>query len=163
MNKVCLEHSYGDLYAKMLLDFVRDDKLSTLDVRKCIASELEESARTMKNHDYAERLRQDYDAFCEGNIMIARAAGINLFILTLFAMNRGEFTEFKTPIDYLERYLLSHALNDASMRLVQDYFTRFPSAPAKYLLEKVYNGKLLGVSNKTRFAIEACIRPRFKQ
>lgn len=162
MKKVDVETGYVKLYVRLLIDLIKDGKISVKVLVQQVDQKLLETKEFVESYDASERLVCDYDDFCQGNLLAKKAEGINAFVMSIFEIGSSDvFKEsWSTPLDYFRLFLIKLPINEVSAKLIQDYFGRFRSAPACHLLEKLFLWSRDKISNKTRFAIEECIRPK---
>lgn len=162
LKKVEIELGYVGLYARLLKDLLRDRKVTAEKVAEEIDARILFIRDFVNSYDHSSRISCDYDTFCRGGITANKVKGINSLVLNMYVINSGIFflESLSTPMEYFTSFLLKLHMNEISIQLVQEYLAKFPSAPATYMLEKLFLLNKEGLSNKARFAIEACIRPK---
>ena len=165
LNKAFEEHSYIRIHARLIRDLISSNHIDAESVKDAFEAASANVVEIVHGHDASARLHCDYNEFCKGNKLIARATGVNLFIISDIFSNvskHQKLSKYDSPGDYLTGFLLTMDLNDVSSKLIQDFFVTFTSGPLRYALEKFYmeNSATLALSKKTTFAIESCIRPR---
>ena len=157
--KAVTEHSYIPMYLKLVKDLLSIKRACPTRTNAAIMRAIDTTMpEIVAAHDSAARLKCEYEEFCRGNVDVARAVGINLVAMQLLVDPIDGLDGLGRPTDYLADRLLVLQLNDLSSKLIGDYFDRFRSAQARNLLEAVYVSKSTLTTNKTKFAIEACLR-----
>jgi hypothetical protein len=101
-------------------------------------------------HNAEARLHCDYDMFCKGNVDASRAVGINMFAIELFRLRMSD------PLQHYE-LILGMRLNEVSTKLIKDLTEYSFSGSDRRKLKKRLSESSAGLSNKTRFALEALL------
>ena len=162
LNKAYGDKSFVRLYGRLLNDVCTSGAVDADAASALLTVDLDRIRKTVAEFDAAARIKCDYDAFCKGNLDIAKALGINSMAVSTFKLDgpfklRGD--ALGSPLKYLQNFLLELDMNDIAVQLIQQFFGTFTTAPMRHVLEKKYVVSKDAMTKRATFGIEGILRP----